>query len=87
MGQFKPYQFSLPTLPGPTYDRLKSLGKQLGLTQWQVVILALETLETVVKDAPAWTEAHKQVVAKLSPWEQRKPKVRREVSLASLDRG
>ena len=43
--------YRIPRLPPPTYDHIRRLCKEHGLTQWQVIIMFSETFALLTKEA------------------------------------
>jgi hypothetical protein len=50
------YTFNLPSLPKPTYIKLRELGAKYGLTSYQVVVIALDLLAEADKAQPGMVE-------------------------------
>ena len=50
--RFSGFRFSIPSLPKEWYQVLQSAREVWGLSQWQVVILALATLKSLSATAP-----------------------------------
>ena len=55
--EYKPFQFVIPTLPVETYRFVQRVSKAYNLTYWQVVVCALDHLETLGTQDKAQVEA------------------------------
>ena len=50
--KFSGFRFSIPSLPKEWYQVIQSAREVWGLSQWQVVILALATLKSLSATVP-----------------------------------
>ena len=57
---FKPYTFTVPTLPKDTYGKFKDLSVSLDLSHWQLVCFCIELVQgsnpTWLKDRPEYSK-------------------------------
>lgn len=56
-GKFSGFRFSIPSLPKEWYQTLQQGREVWGLSQWQVIILALATLKSLSGTAPEQVRA------------------------------